>query len=68
MKSQKDNIIYSKGEKCLLINNKIITSNKFNNKYLIIEKNKIKKNKSFIKLIVEIKENLGGGLYLIKII
>ena len=51
-----------------MINNIIITSIKFKDKYLIIEKNKIKKNKSFIKIIVEIKENLGGGLYLIKII
>ena len=66
MKSQKNNILYQNGEKCLLANNIIISNKLYVNKYHIIEKNKIKKNKSFIKIIVEILENLGGGSYLIK--
>lgn len=67
MKSQKANFIYNKGEKCLLNNNIIITNKKYENKYPILEKNKIRKNKSFIKIIVEIKEYFGGGSYLITI-
>ena len=36
--------------------------------YPIIEKNKVRKNKSFIKIIGEIIKDLGGGYYLIKIL
>jgi len=43
-----------------LINNIIITKNKYDNDY-IIKKNKIKKNKGFYKILVEIIKNLNGG-------
>ena len=65
---QKNNIVYENGEKCLMKNNIIITKKKYNKKYYIIEKNKIKNNKSFIKLIVEIKKNLGSSSYLVEIL
>ena len=64
--SQKNHILYEKDEKCLMKNKIIITNKKYNNKYLIIEKNKIKKNKSFCKIVVQILYNLGGRFYSIK--
>ena len=65
---QKNNIVYKIEEKCLKKNIIIITKNKNNKQYYIIEKNKIKNNKSFIKLIVEIKKNLGSSSYLVEIL
>ena len=65
---QKNNIVYKIGEKCLKKNIIIITKNKNNKQYYIIEKNTIKNNKSFIKLIVEIKKNLGLSSYLVEIL
>ena len=66
--SQKNSIVYNDGDLCLMENNIMITSKKYDNKYYIIEKNKIKKNKSFVKIVVEIKNNLCGGSYLVKIL
>lgn len=62
------NINYKIGEKCLISNNILLSKKKFQKKYIIIEKNKIKNNKSFIKIIGEIKEVLGAGYYLVKIL
>ena len=42
------------------------TNKKFNKKYIIFEKNKIKKNKCIIKMIVENLENVGGGFCIVK--
>lgn len=50
VKNQKDAISYIKGEKCLLINNIIISKKKYDKKYIILEKNRIKNNKSFLKI------------------
>ena len=36
-------------------------------KIVLLEKNKIKSNKSFFRICVVIKNNLGGGIYVIKI-
>ena len=60
--------VYKIGEKCLISNNILLSKKKFQKKYIIIEKNKIKNNKSFIKIIGEIKEVLGAGYYLVKIL
>ena len=53
-------------EKCLLKNNILKTKKKLN-KIILLEKNKIKKNKSFFRIYVEIENNLKGGIYIIKV-
>ena len=68
IKTQKDSITYKIGEKCFLDNNIIITNKKLEKKFSIIEHNKIKKNKNFIKQIVEIIKVYESSFYLIKII
>lgn len=68
IKSQKNSITYMPGENCFIINNICVSKKKLNSMYPIIEKNKVRKNKSFIKIIGEIIKNLGGGYYLIKIL
>ena len=66
-KRQKDNISFDIKEKCLLINN-IVKSKKKNSKgYFNITVNKVKKDKSFVKICVIIQKILGVGKYLIKI-
>ena len=66
-KKQEYSFSYSLNDKCLLYNNIIKTNKKIKNIYLL-EKNNVKKNKSFFKICVKIEENLNGGLYIIKII
>jgi hypothetical protein len=65
-KNQKKESIFKSNEKCLLINNFIISKNKENG-HLILLYNKVKKNHSFIKICVEILDYINGGNYLIKI-
>ena len=64
LNQQKNTIVYDIGERCLLKNNITITKKKYNKHYYIIEKNKIKNNKSFVKIVMIIKKNLGSGTYL----
>ena len=66
-KRQKHTISYDVGEKCLMKNYVLKTKKKIN-KIILLEKNKLKKNKSFYKIYVLIEKNLNGGIYLIKII
>lgn len=51
-----------------MLKNNILKTKKKINKIILLEANKIKKNKSFFRICVEIENNLNGGIYVIKII
>ena len=54
IKDKKNTLSYDEGEKCLLKNYVLKTKKKFNN-FKLLEKNTLKKNKSFYKICVLIE-------------
>ena len=67
-KNNKSSSLFQINEKCLMINNFVKLKNKTKEGYLFLMKNKVKRNKSFVKICVEIIEYINGGNYIIKII
>ena len=67
-KNNKSNCLFQINEKCLMINNFVKLKNKTKEGYLFLMKNKVKRNKSFVKICVEIIDYINGGNYIIKII
>ena len=67
-KIKKSNCLFQINEKCLMINNFVKSKNKTKEGHLFLMKNKVKRNKSFVKICVEIIDYINGGNYIIKII
>ena len=66
-KNTKNFPIFNIGEKCLMINTIIKSKHKTKDGIICLLKNKVKKNKNFIKICVNIVKSINGGNYIIKI-
>ena len=62
------NSLFNEKEKCLMVNNFLFSNQKTKDGYIILLKNKVKKNKSFLKICCIIERYIDGGNYIIKII
>ena len=60
--------LFNENEKSLMTNNIIFSNHKTKEGYIILLKNKVKKNKSFLKICCVIEKYINGGNYIVKVI